>query len=482
MKIRHLPALLSRSTLVHASAAAALALAGAALAQPVASSAATTSTTTTGPIGPSGSWVSTFDDEFNGTTLDTTKWAPNRYGYDYGGDTPFNPSAEDAWFGSGNVSVSNGNLALTIKSEPKTLSGKTYPYSSGVVQSAQHFLMKPGSYVEARISVPKCDGCWPAFWTVSPNTWPPELDIFEFFGTQNADQSRPFFNYHPPAGGQTGPRAYGASTTDFRGTFHTYGMLWDGTKAIPYVDGVAYPGATSSMTSLSQELILNLSVQAGHKPAAGSQMLVDWLRVWQPGTAVSSAPAASSATPTPTATATPQPTTTATPKPTATASGTPKPTATASAAPTITTTTTVYSQKNIELSPSTASSLVLDVQGASTQAGAHVIAWTRNNGANQRWNVTARPDGSHLIINFNSGQCLTSDGVAGHTLYQSPCTSAAGQLWRGDLTPGTSAHTIANATTGLRVDVFGGSTAAGAAIDAWSANGNGNQAFLATQR
>jgi len=239
------------------------------------------------PSGPSGSWTNTFDEEFNGTAVDTTKWEPDRYGQDYGGDTPFNPGSEAAWFNTGNVSVSGGNLHLTIRNDPRTLNGKTYPYSSGVVQTAQHHLFTAGTYLESRINVPVCDGCWPAFWTAAPDVWPPEIDGFEYFDTggSGADTS-PQFNYHPPAGGQTGPTVYGDPAMDYRGSFHTYGLLWDGTQAVPYLDGVAYPsGANSDMTRLDQFLLLNLSVQGGHHPTPGSEMLVDWVRAWSPAPA-----------------------------------------------------------------------------------------------------------------------------------------------------------------------------------------------------
>jgi len=240
-----------------------------------------------GPSAPSGSWTNTFDEEFNGTAVDTTKWEPDRYGQDYGGDTPFNPGSEAAWFNTGNVSVSGGNLHLTIRDEPRTLNGKTYPYSSGVVQTAQHHLFTAGTYLEARINVPVCDGCWPAFWTAAPDVWPPEIDGFEYFDTGGSGaDTKPQFNYHPPAGGQTGPTVYGDPAVDYRGSFHTYGLLWDGTQAVPYLDGVAYPsGANSDMTRLDQFLLLNLSVQGGHHPAPGSEMLVDWVRAWSPAPA-----------------------------------------------------------------------------------------------------------------------------------------------------------------------------------------------------
>jgi beta-glucanase (GH16 family) len=234
------------------------------------------------PDGMSGTWTLVFSDDFDGSSLDRSKWEPNRYGTDHGGDAPFVRSAEDTWFSDKNVAVRNGNLVITIKHEPKTFSGKTYRFSSGVVQSQQHYLVKTGSYIEARIKVPRCDGCWPAFWTAAPHVWPPELDIFEYFGTET--QSRPLFSYHPRTGGVIGPVPYGNPGMDYRDGFHTYGMLWDGYKALPYVDGDAYDvRANRRMTNLKQGLILNLSVERGTNPPPGSQMLVDWVRVWRPG-------------------------------------------------------------------------------------------------------------------------------------------------------------------------------------------------------
>lgn len=238
-----------------------------------------------GSPGPAGAWEQVFGDEFSGEKLDRTKWEPNRYGVDYGGDAPFNPEDEDAWFDSDNARVTNGKLKLIIESDPKRIHGKTYPYSSAVVQSAQHFLMEAPSYIEARIAVHECDGCWPAFWTAAPDRWPPELDIFEYFNTIDPSQSRPFFNYHSADGEQSGPTAYGKRAKDFRNRFHVYGMLWDGEQAVPYLNGREYPGATENMTRRDLMIILNLSVQAGHTPSTGAQMKVDWLRVWKPSAA-----------------------------------------------------------------------------------------------------------------------------------------------------------------------------------------------------
>lgn len=42
----------------------------------------------------------------------------------------------------------------------------------------------------------------------------------------------------------------------------------------------------------------------------------------------------------------------------------------------------------------------------------------------------------YTITNKNSGQCLTTDGVAGDAVYQFPCVGAPQQLWYTDITPG----------------------------------------------
>jgi beta-glucanase (GH16 family) len=234
------------------------------------------------PHGLTGTWTLAFSDSFDGRSLDGGKWEANRHGRDDGGDAPFDVDADDAWFTDNNVSVRDGKLVITLKREPKTIDGKIYPFSSGVVQTAQHYLVRPQAYIEARIKVPKCNGCWPAFWTTAPDEPTSQLDILEFPGTDL--QTRPTFNYHAPGIGPLGPTVYGEPSKDYTDGYHLYGLLWDGYKAVPRLDGEAYRGVTRDMTQLPQALILNLSVQSGSKPPAGTRMLVDWVRVWRPGT------------------------------------------------------------------------------------------------------------------------------------------------------------------------------------------------------
>ena len=124
-------------------------------------------------------------------------------------------------------------------------------------------------------------------------------------------------------------------------------------------------------------------------------------------------------------------------------------------------------------------SLVLDVVGGSTANGAGVVQWYGHGGGNQRWNLVDQGDGTETVVNQNSGKCLTTDGVAGHQLYQFTCVGSPLQKWRGTVTSvfNPDAGQLTNAATGLTMDVNGASATAGAAITTWYDNGGRNQYF-----
>ena len=184
-------------------------------------------------------WKQVFADDFDAATLDRSVWQPDRSGEKAG--VPFNTDIEDGWFSPANVSVADGSLVFTIGSDDRTIHERTYGYSSGMVQSNAAIPLTPSRYVEARIRFPKCDGCWPAFWLHPLDRWPPEVDIAEYL--ESGTKSRPGFNYFDADGKKIGLREYGQRGVDYRDEFHTYGVLWEGDRLVPYLDGVALPRA-----------------------------------------------------------------------------------------------------------------------------------------------------------------------------------------------------------------------------------------------
>jgi hypothetical protein len=110
-----------------------------------------------------------FSDEFNGDTIDLTKWetlAP--YSQPHLND-------EIECYSPESVIVKDGFCILRAEKAP-TSCGEKYPWRSGAITSRATFTH---AYYEARIKVPQGAGLWPAFWTTSSKRWPPEWDFFE---------------------------------------------------------------------------------------------------------------------------------------------------------------------------------------------------------------------------------------------------------------------------------------------------------------
>ncbi|MBJ7457946.1 MAG: family 16 glycosylhydrolase [Thermoleophilaceae bacterium] len=229
-----------------------------------------------------------FRDEFNGTALDRTKWNDQRDDWIIGGQ-PYN-DREGAFYRSENTTVSKGSLNLTVKEElagdPRYVPA-SFPRTTGMVNTDKRFGFKYG-YIEARVRVPSCLGCWPVFWTLPTiNTWPPEVDMFEFIDTAAAER-RPFVASHwrDATGLQSELYYYTTpcgTTTDYTDSWHTYGFLWTGDKIQPFLDGVPGPVLTgAAVPQVPMYLILALSTVNTLATPNGSQMRTDYVRVWQP--------------------------------------------------------------------------------------------------------------------------------------------------------------------------------------------------------
>lgn len=101
-----------------------------------------------------GNWQLTFEDDFNGNSLDGEKWHLGQHWSGMAGSAGLAPE---------NVAVSNGKLQ--IKSEQRSVSygGVTKSYAAGEVSSLFNFRQQNG-YFEARVKYPAVTGLWPAFW------------------------------------------------------------------------------------------------------------------------------------------------------------------------------------------------------------------------------------------------------------------------------------------------------------------------------
>ncbi|MBJ7353634.1 MAG: family 16 glycosylhydrolase [Thermoleophilaceae bacterium] len=228
---------------------------------------------------PAASWAQIFNDDFASPVASQATWKTQRDDWIKRG-VPYS-NLEGAGYLPSNVRVANGlmNISTSHRASPG------FVQSTGSVNTNKNFSFKYG-YIEARLLIPACSGCWPAFWMLpSADHWPPEIDIIEYFDTSK--QVIPYSAVHWPVPGPKKEEYFSQRLriTDFDnylGTWHTYGVLWTKRTVQFYIDG--FPGPQFSKQSkiphLAMYPIIQLAVGAGHRPPAGSTMQVDYVRAW----------------------------------------------------------------------------------------------------------------------------------------------------------------------------------------------------------
>jgi hypothetical protein len=203
-----------------------------------------------------------FDDEFNGTSLDPTQW-------------------DGSWFNGGsmnnvttpatNVTENNGYVTLTLSSR---LSGALIH----TTQSPGRATVAVGDVVEARIWIPG-DGTnvynWPAFWANDTNNYPAggENDIAEVLGGQLT------VNYHSPSGAHN----QGAVPGYWGSAWHTYALYRQAGHCDVYWDGVKVKSYSTSDNGSPEDIIFNIGQGQGPTvTGAAGAVKIDYVRVWHP--------------------------------------------------------------------------------------------------------------------------------------------------------------------------------------------------------
>jgi len=230
-------------------------------------------------------------DEFDGATLDTTKWTVHAGTRREAQNTP------DA------VTVASGLLTITTYTQDAK-------HNTGFINTANRFLTTYG-WFEARIRFASSPGEWGAFWLQSPTMGRPvddvavagaEIDIAEHRVRDGAGTDlsnlyginlhwNGYGTEHQHAGGTGRPPV---DAVPLQNGWHTYAVHWTAEGYTFFLDGVEQWRTASGVSRRPEFVMLTCEVQdnaswAGHIPVGGygspqtsaTKMDVDWVRVWR---------------------------------------------------------------------------------------------------------------------------------------------------------------------------------------------------------
>jgi beta-glucanase (GH16 family) len=225
-----------------------------------------------------------FDDEFNGTELDTRKWT-RESGPGYGTES----FDADARFSSLD---GRGHLVVT---DERASDGT---WRAGEISTRGAFSMRAG-VVEIRAKLPREQGAWPAFWfhngihgeTGGPHA---EIDVMEVFPGGGNGGLGAYLTLHDWSGGAGQDRSQQLSPDPhvLDGKFHTWRLDWDTHRIALSIDGV-FQGQLTPATFTAGRWVFNdvpmyfivgLSVGGGQDLAplpetSKMQLVLDYVRL-----------------------------------------------------------------------------------------------------------------------------------------------------------------------------------------------------------
>ena len=239
-----------------------------------------------------------FSDEFQGTSLDSTKWA---YQIGTGDNGNFGwGNNEKQYYTRENTRVEGGYLIITGKRESK--GGMSF--TSSRLRTHSKYATTYGR-IEARISLPVEPGMWPAFWMMPEKSiyggWAAsgEIDIMEAKG-RLPNQYGGALHF-----GGGWPKNSFLTTGDYRfkngetiEEFHVYAVEWKEGDIAWYCDGNLVGRHTAGWFSTAKEfpapfdqdfhILLNLAIggnfDRGVEPSTSwtsGEMKVDYVRVYK---------------------------------------------------------------------------------------------------------------------------------------------------------------------------------------------------------
>jgi beta-glucanase (GH16 family) len=241
-------------------------------------------------------WNIVWDDEFNGTSIDTNIWA---FETGNGGSNPGWGNQEREYYTSRtNNAYVDGNGLLHIVAQQESMGG--FNFTSARMKTEWLYSTPTYGHIQWRAKLPTGYGMWPALWMMGTNidsvNWPTcgEIDVVENPGNPTFNQS----SLHSGTDyqhviSQTG--YYYFTGGDSITNFHTYEMDWSASSIQFFVDGNLYETQSGGPPfNAPFFFLMNLAVGGTYPGTVGvpdsniiasntfpKEILVDYVRVYE---------------------------------------------------------------------------------------------------------------------------------------------------------------------------------------------------------
>ena len=223
-----------------------------------------------------------WNDEFNGSSLDSSKWD-----YEIGtGEWGWGNNEMQYYTNrSENLYINNGSMKIVARKE--NYQGKEYTSSRIITKNKYEFHY---GYIEARMALPSSLGIWPAFWLLGENidsvSWPEcgEIDVMEAINNEEKVHATLHWNDN---GHQSSSN--NGSEMKTRPQYHIYAMEWNEQSIKIYVDDNLTFEKTNIPNAFKKDFYFLFNVAVGGQwPGYNIDnsnfplyMSVDYLRVYQ---------------------------------------------------------------------------------------------------------------------------------------------------------------------------------------------------------
>ncbi|MDA0684224.1 MAG: glycoside hydrolase family 16 protein [Bacteroidetes bacterium] len=248
------------------------------------------------PIDAPPGWSLVWNDEFNGSSIDATKW-----NHEVNANGGGNNELQYYTARKKNSFVENGHLVIEAHEERFTDVEGTRDYTSARMTTRGRGDWTYGRF-EIRARLPKGQGIWPAIWMMPTASeyggWAAsgEIDIMEIIGSQPdlLHGTLHFGGTHP--NNQSSGASYQLPAGSLSSDFHTYAVEWQEGEIRWYIDDVLYSTKTEWNSANGPYpapfdkdffIILNVAV-GGNWPGSPNastlfpqRMEVDFVRVYE---------------------------------------------------------------------------------------------------------------------------------------------------------------------------------------------------------